>query len=496
VAYLSVSKTVGKELTKKQKSARIQQIFHDSLRVVLEPLKDVGKEGMEVTFGDGHVRRVHPILACYVADYPEQCLVTCCKYGTCPKCNVGEDEIGAREGGNWRTQRDTLQAMKKAAESATSMTAFQLQCRQHHISGAVTRPFWANFPLCDIHFSITPDVLHQLYQGIVKYLFLWCTSLMEVKELDERIKVLPPCYGVRHFKKGWSGLAQVSGGERKHMARILLACIVGKVPSQVLTCFRGLLDFIYIAQYASHDDTTLQYLEDALDLYHANKDVLMDEQLGLRTHLNLPKFHSMIHYTQSIRAFGTTDNYNTEMFERFHIDCAKEGWRASNFRNELPQMTLWLERQEKVSTFETYLQHFDHEEIELEEDIEEPTTAGPPRILVPKKPAHVNQTITSIQKNHHCPSFSFQLRIYLNSLLDKRDKLPRSNIPSAFLPFDKVDVWHSFKFGRDTLGNDAELEEENDWVRAKPATQKGAGRFDTVLVAYTNDAESTGMRGE
>ena len=86
------------------------------------------------------------------------------------------------------------------------------------------------------------------------------------------------------------------------------------------------------------------------------------------------------------------------MFERFHIDCAKEGWRASNFRNELPQMILWLERQEKVSTFETYLQHFDHEEIELEEDIDEPTTAGPPRILVPKKPAHVNQTITSIQK--------------------------------------------------------------------------------------------------
>lgn len=144
----------------------------------------------------------------------------------------------------------------------------------------------------------------------------------------------------------------------------------------------------------------------------------------------------------------------------------------------------------------TNLQHFDHEEIELEHDIDELTTAGPPRILVPKKPAHVNQTITSIQKNHHCPSFSFQLRVYLNSLLEKRDKLPHSNIPSAFLSFDKVDVWHSFKFGRDTLGNNAELKEENDWVRAKPATQKGAGRFDTVLVAYTNDAESTGMKGE
>ncbi|OAX30797.1 hypothetical protein K503DRAFT_704794, partial [Rhizopogon vinicolor AM-OR11-026] len=80
------------------------------------------------------------------------------------------------------------------------------------------------------------------------------------------------------------------------------------------------------------------YLEDALDLYHDNKDVLIDPPLSLRTHLNLPKFHTMVHYTQSIHAFGTTDNYNTEMFKHFHIDFAKEGWRVSNFRDELPQM--------------------------------------------------------------------------------------------------------------------------------------------------------------
>src|SRR5882757_4169708 len=87
-------------------------------------------------------------------------------------------------------------------------------------------------------------------------------------------------------------------------------------------------------------------------------DILIDPPLGLRTHLNLPKFHAMVHYTQSICTFSTTDNYNTEMFERFHIDFAKEGWRASNFRNELPQMMHWLEKQEKVATFETYLDHF------------------------------------------------------------------------------------------------------------------------------------------
>jgi len=96
VAYLSVSKSVGQELTKKQKLSHIQQIFHDSMCIVLEPLMEAGKHGMEVIFGDGYVWCVYSILACYVADYPEQCLVTCAKYRTCPKCLISEDKLGER----------------------------------------------------------------------------------------------------------------------------------------------------------------------------------------------------------------------------------------------------------------------------------------------------------------------------------------------------------------------------------------------------------------
>jgi hypothetical protein len=241
IAYLSVSKMVGKQLTKKQKSTRIQQLFHDSMRIVLEPLIEVGKKGMEVTGGDGKVRIVHPILACYVADYPEQCLVTCAKYGTCPKCQVNDDKMGGREKAGWRTQRRTSKVICTAREKATSISNFQELCKEDNISGGVRRPFWEDFPHCDIHMSITSDILHQLYQGVVKHLEHWCTSLMTTAELDHRIRSLPPCFGVRHFKNGWSQLSQVSGKERKDMARILLGCIIGKAPSQV-----SLESYIYL----------------------------------------------------------------------------------------------------------------------------------------------------------------------------------------------------------------------------------------------------------
>ncbi|KAF8958090.1 hypothetical protein BDZ97DRAFT_1668870, partial [Flammula alnicola] len=37
-----------------------------------------------------------------------------------------------------------------------------------------------------------------------------------------------------------------------------------------------------------------------------------------------------------------------------HIDFAKHGWRASNQRDEFPQMIRWLSRQEKIASFETH----------------------------------------------------------------------------------------------------------------------------------------------
>ncbi|KAG2348107.1 hypothetical protein BDR05DRAFT_875505 [Suillus weaverae] len=93
IGYLSVDKISNSKLSKKEKMSRIQCLFHDSMRTILEPLKEAGQTGMDVVGGDGKVQRIHPVLACYVADYPEQCLVTCAKYGTCPKCQRPASEL-------------------------------------------------------------------------------------------------------------------------------------------------------------------------------------------------------------------------------------------------------------------------------------------------------------------------------------------------------------------------------------------------------------------
>jgi hypothetical protein len=361
IAYLSVDKIPKKGLSKTALRLQNYEMFHHSMAAVLEPLKAARNPaglGIEMTGGNGAVWRVYPILTIYVADYPEQCLVTCTKYGTCPKCRRVADELQLPTSGEPRTQKWTLKIIVNACTTLKGPgkchngSSVYAHTMKDNIAGGNYQPFWVGFPLVDIHQCITPNVLHQLYQGTFKHLVGWVQEVMGEKELDERIQALLPAYGVRHFKNGISALTQVSGVEHKHIARILLACLVGKIHPRGIVACRSLLHFIHLAQYPSHDMETLGYMKAELDTWHEHRSYFIER--GPRTDFNIPKFHSLIHYIDSICWLGTTDNYNTEMFERLHIDFAKEGWRAGNHHDHFPQMVKWLSRQEKVASYDFY----------------------------------------------------------------------------------------------------------------------------------------------
>ena len=47
-----------------------------------------------MTSGDGIVCQGLPLFACFVGDYPEQVLVSGCKTGECPKCDIDGKKLG------------------------------------------------------------------------------------------------------------------------------------------------------------------------------------------------------------------------------------------------------------------------------------------------------------------------------------------------------------------------------------------------------------------
>ena len=78
---------------------------------------------------------------------------------------------------------------------------------------------------------------------------------------------------------------------------------------------------------------------------------------GIQEHFNILKIHAMSHYYAAIQSCGSLDGFNTESPEQLHIDYAKEAYCASNKKEYVGQMMVWLGRQKAVARFRAYLDY-------------------------------------------------------------------------------------------------------------------------------------------
>ncbi|KAH9893250.1 hypothetical protein C8Q73DRAFT_761055 [Cubamyces lactineus] len=348
LGYLPVAKLEC--FSDKRRSLEGYRLFHQCMKSLLGPLIAAGKEGILMTCADGRVRRVYPILAAYIADHPEQCLVSACQENFCPKCPVQPDKRGEPVFSCLKDPKRVAGTLKSAAEGEKppEFSAWGLRA---------VEPFWDGLPHCDIFTALTPDILHQLHKGVFKdHLVSWATKAIEdgANEIDQRFKAMLKHPDLRYFKNGISLVSQWTGTEFKNMEKVFLGVIAGAGNERVTRAVRSILDFIYYAHFETHTDDSLDALHKAWKSYHHHKKVFVE--LGIREHFNFPKGHSTEHYEVGIRALGTADGYSTEHPERLHIDFAKLAYGASNKQaTYIKQMTTWLDRQEAVHRFSCYL---------------------------------------------------------------------------------------------------------------------------------------------
>ncbi|KZT53284.1 hypothetical protein CALCODRAFT_408485, partial [Calocera cornea HHB12733] len=84
IGYLPTDSFDGLGLSEEACKIARQRLFHCCVGKLLEETRIPGLEGIDLTSGDGHTRKCYPILAGWMGDYPEQCLVTCTRYLRCP----------------------------------------------------------------------------------------------------------------------------------------------------------------------------------------------------------------------------------------------------------------------------------------------------------------------------------------------------------------------------------------------------------------------------
>jgi hypothetical protein len=343
IGYLPVAKLLSFKATSHADMSA--NLFHFCMDRVLTLLKEAGRSGMMMACADKFARHCFPILAAYVANNPPQCLIACCKTSRCFQCNIPTDKCRDHEQGEAQDHcrmADDLHACVFLQTTTAEFTQARLN--------PVGRLFWADLPHADIFKCLTPDLLHQIHRGVFKdHLLKWCQTILGTAEMDRCYATIPVHSDVQHFD-ALSKLSQTNGTEHKNMEKAFVGVVNGSNPS-VVHAAMAMLDFIHFASLPAHTDATLAQLEDALQRFHAEKQVFIDLKGHELPHFNLNKLHTLMHYAEAIRLHGSLNGYNTEWSEWLHIEFAKKGYQASNHINYTSQMTLWMRHQEAVAFF-------------------------------------------------------------------------------------------------------------------------------------------------
>ncbi|KAI6040960.1 hypothetical protein EDC04DRAFT_2879042 [Pisolithus marmoratus] len=421
------------------------------LERILHPLVDAGRNGVEMVCTDRQIRR---------------CLIACCAENRCPKCLVPAKERGINTPFQPCDQMHTTCTLHAQA-TGQYLPEFIAQGLRPIFS-----PFWADLPHANIFTMITPDILHQLHQGIIKDHFKrWCMVLMGKANFDARFHAMPVFPGLRHFKEGISKVKQWTGADHKQVQCVFLVALVGAAPHpDVIKAGSNLLDFIYLTQYQSHMDCMLAALQQALDSFHVAKDIFIE--LACCKHFNVPKIHSLQHYMETIKSLGSLNGLNMETLEWLHINFAKKAYSASNQRDYLVQMTRWLQCQEAIFWFSSYLTWHNGN---IQPD-PQPTDCcnGSDDSDQPQFP---RRTVQYLQQNHGAVRFVHTLQDFLSTSTNRHGYF-QLNVNDRFDCFSNISI---------QVLHHEHMVNRNLFTRPPmPA------RFDTVLALFNEELQQHG----
>jgi hypothetical protein len=273
-----------------------------------------------------------------------------------------------------------------------------------------------------------------------------------------------------------------------------LPCQSKEISLKLIHTIRGALDFLYLARYSCHSDKTLELLDDALQRFHADKDVLID--LGIQDHFRIMKIHFFDHYHSLIELFGTADGYDTEYTEQLHIDFTKDAYRATNHKDEYWQMVYWLERKEKIQCHAKFLnwRTNDKKDLQLPEKSNRQNLHG--QLKMTKHPSLKSVPIEVLINDYGAKHFREAFARYIVTVLYNNITPAQleQKAQDIFLPTRHLPVYHRIKFV------DPVNQETIDSVHVKPKgktkrNQETKARFDTVLV-NNGKGEKVGIKSK
>ena len=127
--------------------------------------------------------------------------------GQCATCPIPQDKMGEYTR-NRNLGLCNLNCILEALNSFDNDWGGFLQtCTEAGIKPVVNPP-QKDLPYVHTYCSITPNILHQLYQGILKHLINWVSQALSPLKIDVQCHQLPPNHNIQHFAKGITSLPE------------------------------------------------------------------------------------------------------------------------------------------------------------------------------------------------------------------------------------------------------------------------------------------------
>ncbi len=342
---------------------------------------------------DGHNRRCYATVAAWMADYPEHRDLHNVVNGTCFWCECPQNELGNlphRRSDRYPLRDHNLYHMLSDANTAQSKA--ELVRRK-------VNPGFNILHYLDCVTSDLPkaDLLHTMQIGMLKHLLDWLFEFLKLHKRLERFNSLwlsvPAYLDMSKPRRAYEEVSRWNGGEIKNMTRFLVAVLRNALrnPSasqrtvfdRAIECSRALVEFYFYCQYDSHDNETLNLMDNALRRFHDSKDVFLQFRAGKKltaegkamrkelceerdaeltannlksatvrqrirnswkdilldemqtyaeegSDFNFPKIHLMMHFREQIQRYGSLRQWSTEIGESSQKNQIKDGFNASN----------------------------------------------------------------------------------------------------------------------------------------------------------------------
>ena len=262
-----------------------RHILHSVLQQIFQPMCNAGENGIEMSCSDGKVRMCFPILAAWLADHEEHITLHNLARNCCPKCEVDPENLGELQ--KFPARNQSIYRQRIEQYNRTGNISLIADLATVGLKG-LHNGFWIlpRIETSDIH---KPDLLHNIYLGLMKNLLEWITAFLKqhnrLEAFDEVWRSMPPYPGFTPPRKAFREVSQWQGKEMRMFGRIVLAALAVALwrpsPSQrlvfnsALKCTRNLIDFHLMSQYHSHTAETIAYMDQYLAGFHEEKEVFL-----------------------------------------------------------------------------------------------------------------------------------------------------------------------------------------------------------------------------